>query len=65
MTAKEFADMYVKNHIRYVHADNDKRIHEKARASPDDYEFVRCRLLRNKLYVEVRERSIHENKNGT
>lgn len=54
MTVKEYTDLHYP--FRFVHADNDERVHEKVRNSPDNYDVIKVRTMwRKYIYVEVRE----------
>ena len=56
MTAREWTEDYINRHIRYVHADNNTRIHEQVKGFPDFWEVVSVRQINGKIFVEVRER---------
>lgn len=54
MTVKEYIDAH--SPFRFVHADHNERIHEKVKSNPEDYEFIRVRLIwYGRVYIEVRE----------
>ena len=61
MTAKEWVEDYINRCIRYVHADNDSRVHEKVKALPDLWEVVKVREIHGKIYIEVREKQLGTN----
>ena len=61
MTAREWTENYINKCIRYVHADNHSRIHEKVKTLPDLWEVVKVREIRGKIYVEVREKQFGTN----
>ena len=59
MTVTEYIDMY--SPFRYVHADNNERIHEQVKNSPNNYEVIGVKILHGYIFIEVREIIKNEN----
>lgn len=56
MTAKDFMEKDIYKFIRFVHANNNNRIHEVVKNNLDKYEVVRIRKMYHILFIEVIEK---------